>query len=62
VPAIASLLILIALACLAAAYRFASHGIRLKDNLCVGLAFAAVTVAVLLLWWVARLFRARRRG
>jgi len=31
----------------AAVYRFASHGIRLKDNRCIGLACIALTVAVL---------------
>jgi hypothetical protein len=38
-----------AIACFAAAYRFASHGITLKDSFCVGLACVALTVGVLLL-------------
>jgi len=44
-----TLLTLAALVCLGLAYRFGSHGIRLHDNLCIGLACAAVAVAVFLL-------------
>jgi hypothetical protein len=47
-------LTLVALGCFAAAYRFASHGIRSKDGLCIGLACAAVAVAFLLLWLAFR--------
>ena len=32
--------------CLAAAYRFGSHGIMLRDSFCVGLAGVAVALAV----------------
>jgi phosphatidylserine synthase len=53
-PVLATVLTLASLACLAGAYRFASHGIKLKDNFCVGLACAAVAVAVLLLWLAFR--------
>jgi hypothetical protein len=49
---------LAALVCFAAAYRFGSHGIRLHDNLCIGLAGAALTVAVVLLGFA---FRTARR-
>jgi hypothetical protein len=48
------LLSIAALACFAAAYRFASHGITLQDNRCVGFAGVAVSVAVLLLWFAFR--------
>ena len=48
-PVRATLLTLAALVCFAAAYRFASHGIRGKDNFCIGLACIAAAVAVLLL-------------
>jgi len=48
-PVRTMLLTLGALALFAAAYRFGSHGIRLHDNLCIGLACAAVAVAVFLL-------------
>ena len=41
---------LAALVCLAAAYRFASHGIPQHDNRCIANATAAVAVAVHLLW------------
>lgn len=43
-----------ALVCLAAAYRFASHGIPVHDNFCIGLACLAVAVAALLLWFAFR--------
>jgi hypothetical protein len=46
-----TLLTVAALLCFAVAYRFGSHGIRLKDNLCIGLACAAVAVGVGLLGW-----------
>jgi len=48
------LLKIAALACFAAAYRFAAHGITLHDNLCVGLAGVAVSAAILLLWFAFR--------
>jgi hypothetical protein len=51
------LLSLAALAFLAAAFRFGSHGIKLKDNRCIGLAGGALLVAVLLLacaFWNSR--------
>jgi hypothetical protein len=51
------LLSLAALVFLAAGYRFASHGITLHDNFCVGLGCAAFAVAALLLWFA---FRTRR--
>ena len=38
-----------ALVCLAAAYRFGSHGIRLQDNKCVGLAVIAAATGLILL-------------
>jgi len=42
--------VLLALAgvCLAASYRFASHGIPVRDYLCIALACGAATVAALL--------------
>ena len=43
-----------ALICFAAAYRFGSHGLRGHDNLCIGLAVAAIVVAVVLLWLAFR--------
>jgi hypothetical protein len=43
-----TLLILPALACFAAAYRFASHGIESQDKFCLGLAVVAVAMGVLL--------------
>jgi hypothetical protein len=43
-----TLLILPALACFAAAYRFASHGIGSHDTFCLGLAAIAAAVGVLL--------------
>jgi hypothetical protein len=45
----AVLLILPALILFAAAYRFASHGIRLEDNTCIGLACIASAFGVVLL-------------
>jgi len=51
------LLSLAALVCFAAAYRFASHGITLHDNRCVGYGCVAFAVAALLLWFA---FRNRR--
>ena len=50
-----------ALALFAAAYRFGSHGIRLKDNRCIGLACAALAIGALLLgfaFWNRRRQRA----
>ena len=46
-----TLLALAALVCLGLAYRFGSHGIRLHDRLCIGLACAAVAVGAVLLTW-----------
>jgi len=43
-----AVLLTLAAVCLAAAYRFASHGIPVRDYLCIGLACAAVAVAALL--------------
>jgi hypothetical protein len=43
-----------ALACFAAAYRFAAHGVTLHDNQCIGFAVVAVAVALLLLWFAFR--------
>lgn len=54
------LLTLPAIIVFAAAYRFASHGIPLKDNFCIGLACIAVVMAVVLLWF-AFLYRPRQR-
>jgi hypothetical protein len=48
------LLSIAALACFAAAYRFASHGITLQDNRCIGFACVAVAVAIVLLWLAFR--------
>jgi hypothetical protein len=44
-----TLLILPALACFAAAYRFASHGISGRDSFCIGLAAAAIATSAVLL-------------
>jgi hypothetical protein len=46
-----AILSLVALVCFAAAYRFASHGIKLNDNKCIGLACIAVVVGGVLLWF-----------
>jgi hypothetical protein len=46
-----------AVVCFAAAYRFGSHGLRLHDNKCVGLAVVAVATGVIVLWFA---FRNRR--
>ena len=48
------LLLVAALVCFAAAYRFASHGITLHDNRCIGFSGVAVAVAVLVLWFAFR--------
>ena len=40
--------------CLAAAYRFGSHGLTLHDNLCVALSCLALATAGLLLWFAFR--------
>jgi arginine/ornithine N-succinyltransferase beta subunit len=45
------------IACFAASYRFGSHGFRLHDNQCVGLAAVAVGVGLALLWFAFRLRR-----
>jgi hypothetical protein len=50
-PVRTMLLMLGALVLFAAAYRFGSHGIRLHDRLCIGLACAAVAVGAVLLTW-----------
>jgi hypothetical protein len=39
-----------AVVCFAAAYRFGSHGFRLNDSKCVGLAALALIAGLLLLW------------
>ena len=51
------LLLLAAVVCLAASYRFTSHGIAGHDNLCIGFGSVAFAVAMLLLWFA---FRTRR--
>jgi len=43
-----------AIVCFAAAYRFGSHGLRLHDNQCVGLAVIAVATGLVLLWFAFR--------
>jgi hypothetical protein len=43
-----------AVVCFAAAYRFGSHGLRLHDNQCVGLAVLAVVIGLVLLWFAFR--------
>jgi hypothetical protein len=48
-PVRTTLLTLAALALFAAAYRFGSHGMKFKDNLCLGLACVAFAVGALLL-------------
>jgi len=48
-PARTICLVVLALVCLAAAYRFGSHGIVLNDNFCLGLAGVAIALAVGLL-------------
>jgi hypothetical protein len=56
-PVRTTLLTLAALALFAAAYRFGSHGIKLKDNRCIGLACVALTLGALLLgceFWMRR--------
>jgi hypothetical protein len=40
-----------ALVCFAAAYRFGSHGFRLKDNKCIAFAVITVAMGLLLLWF-----------
>jgi hypothetical protein len=42
-------LAVLAFGCLAAAYRFGSHGIMLRDNFCVGLAGVSIALAAGLL-------------
>jgi hypothetical protein len=59
-PIRTTLLTLLALVSFVAAYRFGSHGIRLHDGLCIGLACAAVTVGVLSLSWALRPRRHQR--
>jgi len=44
-----ALLILPSVACFAAAYRFASHGISGHDNFCIGLATIAIAIGAALL-------------
>ena len=44
-----TLLIVPALGCFAAAYRFASHGISGQDNFCIGLAALAIASGAVLL-------------
>ena len=39
-------IVVAAIACLAAAYRFALHGIASRDNFCIGLASVAVALAI----------------
>ena len=56
------LLALAAIVCFAAAYRFASHGITLHDNRCIGFGCGAFVVAVLLLWAAFRTARRRKRS
>jgi hypothetical protein len=48
------LLSIAALACFEESYRFASLGITLQDNRCVGFAGVAVSVAIILLWFAFR--------
>jgi hypothetical protein len=48
------LLLLTAIVLIAAAYRFASHGISLHDNWCIGYGFIAFSIAALLLWFAFR--------
>jgi hypothetical protein len=48
-PVKTTLLTLAALVLFAAAYRFGSHGIKLKDNRCIALACVASAVGALLL-------------
>jgi hypothetical protein len=48
------LLSLAAVVCLAAAYRFTSHGIAGHDGRCIGLGSVALAVAALLLWFAFR--------
>ena len=60
VPIRAILLTPAAILCFAAAYRFASHGIRGKDSFCIGLACIALAVAVLLLLFAFRKARRQR--
>jgi hypothetical protein len=48
------------LACFAAAYRFASHGLTLHDNWCVGFAGVAISMSLLLLWFAFRKKRPNR--
>jgi hypothetical protein len=54
------LLSLVVIVCFAAAYRFASHGITLHDNFCIGLGSAATVVGALLLWAAFRTRRPKR--
>jgi protein-S-isoprenylcysteine O-methyltransferase Ste14 len=48
------LLSLAAIVFFAAAYRFASHGITLDDNWCIGFGSVAFAVGALLLWFAFR--------
>ena len=60
-PARTIILSIAALVCFAAAYRFGSHGLRLDDKKCVGLAIAAVATVAILLWLALRKRRATVR-
>jgi hypothetical protein len=46
-----ALLALAAIVCFAAAHRFGSHGFRLHDNKCIGLACIALAVGGALCWF-----------
>jgi hypothetical protein len=52
-------LAILAVVCFAAAYRFGSHGIRLHDNRCVGLAVVALAAGIILLWIAFRNWRTK---
>lgn len=51
---------LAALVCLAAAYRFGSHGIMRHDSQCVAYGVIACAVAALPLWLASRIRRPKR--
>lgn len=56
------LLALAAVVCFAAAYRFASHGIKLNDNKCLGLACIALVVGGVMLWFAFLKKRRQQNG
>lgn len=54
--------IVAAIICLAAAYRFGSHGIALQDGFCIGLFFIASFIGISLLAFAAWNAKPKRRA